>query len=106
MTTIQDHFLSCRNDLISAEAFITLAASVGMFNDDCVKHYPQTVDPRQISSHSFTKRDYVIRRATEADLERLCQLEKLCWRHTRTPRKRILARLQKYPQGQFVLEKE
>src|SRR5215475_2458433 len=55
---------------------------------------------------SFTKRDYIIRRATEADLERLCQLEKLCWRHTRTPKRRIRARLQKYPQGQFVLEKE
>src|SRR5262245_55232407 len=55
---------------------------------------------------SFTKRDYIIRQATEADLERLCQLEKLCWRHTRTPKKQIRARLRKYPQGQFVLEKE
>src|SRR5215813_8448472 len=94
------------NDLISAEAFITLAASVGLFNDDCVSNYPRTSDPGRIISHSFTKRDYVIRRATEADLERLCQLEKLCWRHTRTPKKQIRERLRKYPQGQFVLEKE
>src|SRR5262245_12014043 len=58
------------NDLISAEAFITLAASMGLFNDDCVNRRPWTSDPCRISSHSFTKRDYVVRRATEADLER------------------------------------
>src|SRR6266508_1765833 len=94
------------DDLITAEAFITLAASLGLFNDDCVNRRTQTSDPCRIIPHSLTKRDYVIRGATEADLERLCQLEKLCWRHTRTPKKQILARLQKYPQGQFVLEKE
>jgi len=94
------------DDLINAEAFITLAASLGLFNDDCVNRRTQTSDPCRIIPHSLTKRDYVIRGATEADLERLCQLEKLCWRHTRTPKKQILARLQKYPQGQFVLEKE
>src|SRR5262249_4418229 len=94
------------NDLISAEAFITLAASLGLFNDDCVNRYPQTSDPCRIIPHSLTKREYLIRRATEADLERLCQLEKLCWRHTRTPKKQIRERLRKYPQGQFVLEKE
>jgi acyl transferase domain-containing protein/enoyl-CoA hydratase/carnithine racemase/acyl carrier protein/SAM-dependent methyltransferase/ribosomal protein S18 acetylase RimI-like enzyme len=94
------------DDLINAEAFMTLAASLGLFNDDCVNRYPQTPDPGRIIPHSLTKRDYVIRGATEADLERLCQLEKLCWRHTQTPKKQILARMQKYPQGQFVLEKE
>ncbi|MBZ5509455.1 MAG: SDR family NAD(P)-dependent oxidoreductase, partial [Acidobacteriia bacterium] len=56
--------------------------------------------------HSFIKRDYVIRHATEADLERLCQLERLCWQHTRTSKTQIRSRLQQYPQGQFVLEKE
>ena len=90
---------------ISAEAFITLAASAGLFNDGCVKRYPRTSDPCRISFHRFIKRDYVVRHATEADLERLCQLEKLCWQHTRTSRKQIRLRLQQYPQGQFVLEK-
>src|SRR5262249_51763542 len=94
------------DDLISAEAFITLSASMGLFSDDCVNRYPQTADPGRIGLRSLTKRDYIIRRASETDLRRLCQLEKLCWRHTRTPEKQILARLQKYPQGQFVLEKE
>src|SRR5215469_14545423 len=91
--------------VISAEAFITLAASVGLFNDGCVKRYPHT-GPCRISLHNFIKRDYIVRHATEGDLERLCELEKLCWQHTRTPRKQIRSRLQQYPQGQFVLEKE
>src|SRR6266850_1027174 len=92
--------------LISAEDFITLAASVGLFNDDCVKRFPRSSAPCRISFHSLAKRDYIVRHATETDLDRLCQLEKLCWQHTRTPRKQIRSRLQKYPQGQFVLEKE
>src|SRR3954470_14175326 len=87
---------------ISAEGFITLAASVGLFNDGCVKRYPRTSGPCRISLHCFIKRDYVVRHATEADLERLCQLEKLCWQHTRASRKQLRSRLQLYPQGQFV----
>src|SRR5882672_5051476 len=65
--------------LISAEAFITLAASVGLFNDGCMRRYPRTSGPCRISLHSFVKRDYIVRHAVETDLERLCQLEKLCW---------------------------
>src|SRR2546423_15507700 len=83
----------------TAEAFITLAASAGLFsaglfNDGCGKSHAQTSDSCRVSSDSFTKRDYIVRHATETDLERLCQLEKLCWQHTRTPKKQIRSRLQ------------
>ena len=91
---------------ITAEAFITLAASVGLFNDHYVNRYPRTSAPCQLSLHAFIKRDYVVRHATEGDLERLYQLEEACWQHTRTPKEQIRSRLQRYPQGQFVLEKE
>ncbi|MGC2744995.1 MAG: SDR family NAD(P)-dependent oxidoreductase, partial [Candidatus Angelobacter sp.] len=91
--------------LISAEAFITLAASVGLFNDDGVKRYPRSSGPCQVSQHNFRKRDYVVRNAAESDLDRLCELERLCWQHTQTPAEQIRARLLEYPQGQFVLEK-
>ncbi|HET8888130.1 MAG TPA: type I polyketide synthase, partial [Candidatus Angelobacter sp.] len=92
--------------LISAEAFITLAASVGLFDDDGVKRYPRTSDPCRVSMHNFIKRDYIVRHATESDLARLCELEELCWRHTQTPSEQIRSRLRQYPQGQFVLEKD
>jgi acyl transferase domain-containing protein/enoyl-CoA hydratase/carnithine racemase/acyl carrier protein len=90
---------------ITAEAFITLAASAGLFNDGAVKRHPNTADPCRISFHSLVRRDYVIRHATEGDLERLCELERLCWRHTRSPKKQIQARLRIHPAGQFVIER-
>lgn len=92
--------------LISAEAFITLAASVGLFNRYAVKRYPAVSDFCDVALHCLSKRDYIIRHAVENDLARLNELEKLCWKHTRTSRQRIMARLKKYPRGQFVLEKD
>jgi acyl transferase domain-containing protein/enoyl-CoA hydratase/carnithine racemase/acyl carrier protein len=83
--------------LPTAEACLILAASVGLFNDDGVKRHPLS---------SLAKRDYVIRHAALADLDRLDRLEELCWRHTRTPRTQILSRLQHDPGNQFVLEKD
>ncbi|MCU1348580.1 MAG: Mycocerosate synthase, 6-deoxyerythronolide-B synthase, partial [Acidobacteria bacterium] len=88
-----------------AEAFIILAATAGLFNEGPAERHPRTADPCQVSIHRFVKRDYIVRHAAVSDLERLCELEKLCWQHTRTPKRQIRARLQKYPQGQFVLEK-
>src|SRR5262245_59940080 len=93
-------------DLISAETFITLAASVGLFHEGSVRGSSQASDPCRISLHSLIKRNYVVRRATEIDWERLCELEELCWKHTQTPSEEIRSRLQRYPQGQFVLEKD
>lgn len=90
---------------ISSEAFIVLAGSVGLFSDEPIKHYPNIDSLCRTSLRRFCKRDYVVRYAAEGDLDRLCELEKLCWQHTRTPKQRIRARLQKYPQGQFVLER-
>ncbi|HEU4887433.1 MAG TPA: SDR family NAD(P)-dependent oxidoreductase [Thermoanaerobaculia bacterium] len=52
------------------------------------------------------KRDYIVRHAIENDLERLVELEDLCWQHTRTSARQIRSRLETYPQGQFVLERE
>src|SRR4029077_9199696 len=57
--------------LVSAEAFTILAASVGLFNDDSVKRYQRSSDPSRISLHRLTKRDYIVRYATEDDLVRL-----------------------------------
>lgn len=50
-------------------------------------------------------RGYFVRPAAESDLPRLVQLEALCWQHTRTSQQQLRARLLRYPDGQFVLEK-
>ncbi|WP_129645083.1 GNAT family N-acetyltransferase [Peristeroidobacter agariperforans] len=90
---------------ISSEAFIVVAGSVGLFSDEPIKHYPNIDSLCRSNLRRFCKRDYIVRYAAEGDIDRLCELEKLCWQHTRTPKQRIRARLQKYPQGQFVLER-
>ncbi|WP_129645080.1 SDR family NAD(P)-dependent oxidoreductase [Peristeroidobacter agariperforans] len=53
----------------------------------------------------LSERGYIVRPAAESDLPRLVQLEELCWQHTRTSQQQLLARVQRYPEGQFVLEK-
>ncbi len=91
---------------IGAEDFICLAASVGLFNDKPVARHPRAAGVCRATLHALSRREYTIRHAGAGDLERLCELEKLCWQHTRTPKKLIRARLQKYPEGQFVLERD
>ena len=94
-----------REYLIGAEAFIILAATVGLFNQGPAKRYPQTAGECRMSLHHWLRRDYIVRHAAASDLGRLEELETLCWQHTRSSRSRIARRLQKYPRGQFVLEK-
>ncbi|MBC9915647.1 SDR family NAD(P)-dependent oxidoreductase [Chitinophaga varians] len=96
-----------QQQLISAEAFLILAANAGLFNQYQVKRYPRLSAFCVESLHHLAKRDYQIRFATEHDVESLIQLESLCWaEQLRTSRAQLLARVQQYPQGQFVLEKE
>ncbi|MCP5005244.1 MAG: GNAT family N-acetyltransferase, partial [Planctomycetes bacterium] len=92
--------------LISAESFVILAANVGLFSKVPLKRYPKTLNFCRITLNHFEKRDYVIRHAAVKDLKSLYQLEKLCWKkELKTPDSQIKARIEKYPQGQFVLEK-
>ena len=90
---------------ISAEAFLTLAAGVGLFSDEPATRDAQDSSRCRFSLPKLVRRDYVVRHAAQGDLTRLCELEKLCWQHTRSSRQKIRARLETYPLGQFVLEK-
>ncbi|MEA2490524.1 MAG: polyketide synthase PksN, partial [Acidobacteriota bacterium] len=42
---------------MTADAFITMAASVGLFNNDIPVRYPRSVQPCLISFHDFTRRE-------------------------------------------------
>jgi len=98
-------FNSSQERQFTADAYISVAASQGYFNDGAVWRYPKGPELCQISLHSFIRRDYIVRNAVKGDLDRLSQLEELCWQHTRSSKEQILARLQMNPEGQFVLEK-
>ncbi|HET8772274.1 MAG TPA: class I SAM-dependent methyltransferase, partial [Thermoanaerobaculia bacterium] len=100
------HYLS-HQYLISAEAFVTLAAAAGLFAEGSVQRYPKLASFCRISMHHLRRRDYVVRHAAEGDLEALDRLERLCWpKGSQIPRRLLRARLERYPQGQFVLERD
>lgn len=54
----------------------------------------------------LSQRGYTVRHAAERDLPRLSRLEELCWQHTRATQEQLRARLQRHPDGQFVVEKQ
>lgn len=86
-----------------AESFIILAANAGFFGKVPPQRYPKK--RCQITLHHLQKRDYIVRNARIEDLETLYELEDLCWGKLQTPQQQIKSRLEIYPQGQFVLEK-
>ncbi|MCP4457815.1 MAG: polyketide synthase, partial [Cytophagales bacterium] len=91
--------------LISAESFVILTANVGLFSKVPLNRYPKTLNFCRITLNHFEKRDYIIRHGTTKDLKTLYQLEKLCWKkELQISDSQIKARIEKYPQGQFVLE--
>ena len=91
---------------ITAEALHCLAARVGLFDATRAKRYPADSVVCEASLHAFVARDYRIRHALPRDLDRLCELESLCWRHTRSAASTIRARIEDHPAGQFVLERD
>ncbi|TDR44820.1 acyl transferase domain-containing protein, partial [Tahibacter aquaticus] len=93
-------------ELISAEAFLCLAARCGWFNDGHVRRYPAVSPACSASLHLLGRRAYRIRHAAADDIARLVELEQLCWQHTQSSEATIRARIENHPQGQFVLERE
>ncbi|TNC79273.1 MAG: hypothetical protein C9356_20025 [Oleiphilus sp.] len=100
------HALS-RQYLISAEAFIVLAANVGIFPRSQPKRYPKTLDYCRITLSHFEPREYTVRVAEENDLSSLCRLEELCWSSSNLclSKESIKKRLDTNSEGNFVLEK-
>lgn len=89
----------------SAPALVASLAGEGLFDSEPSGRFPLS-STTAATLHILHKRDYRIRQAVVQDLPRLYQLEELCWQHTRTSKPRLRARVQGYPQGQYVLEKD
>lgn len=91
---------------ISADAFLALAASAGLF---CAEPPPFVRNADGICERALyclSKREYSVRIARATDIDALERLEHLCWiPPLRTPRSSLLARIESFPQGQFVLER-
>ena len=91
---------------ITAESQLVLAANAGLFSNEPVKMLPYDVDFCTQTFCSLQKRDYIIRHPNEQDIDRLVELEELCWQHSVTSKAQLLNRVTKNPRGQFVLEKD
>ena len=92
---------------ISADAFLTLAASAGLF---CAEPPVFTRDGDGVCDralYAMSRRGFTVRFARASDISALERLERLCWiAPLRTGKRALLARIKRYPQGQFVLERD
>lgn len=94
--------------LVEANHFLLAAAQAGLFaRDDVIRRFPRTLSFTRMTLTQFEKRSYRIRWARLGDLPALERLERECWdAELRASDAVLKARVEKYPQGQLVLELE
>ncbi|MGR9012008.1 MAG: SDR family NAD(P)-dependent oxidoreductase [Gammaproteobacteria bacterium] len=94
--------------LVDADEFLFAAAECGLFPRlDFARHYPKTLPFSRITLNWFEKRSYQLRPALMQDLGELLVLDQDCWpENLRAGQEIISARLERYPQGQFVVEQQ
>lgn len=92
--------------LVEPDAFLMAAAEAGLFPDPqfCLR-YPRILPYTRITLNRFQPRPFLVRYARPDDLDQLDALEDECWpADLRAAADRIAARIDRYPEGQFVLE--
>lgn len=92
--------------LVEADVFLMAAAEVGLFPKfEFTKRYPKTFPFTRITLNCFDKRPYTIRHPYLSDLKALVDLENKCWpEHLRASSDEIRQRIERFPNGNCVLE--
>ena len=104
------HFDACQafsmQNLVEADVFLMAAAEAGLFaKHEFSRYYPKTFPFTRITLNWFEKRPYTVRHAHPRDLSALVKLEKACWQAPlQVSEAVILQRLERFPEGQCVLE--
>ncbi len=104
------HFDACQafslQHLVEADVFLMAAAEAGLFAKPGFFYcYPKTFPFSRITLNWFEKRPYTVRHAHPKDLAALVKLEKACWPASlQVSEEVILQRLERFPEGQCVLE--
>jgi acyl transferase domain-containing protein/SAM-dependent methyltransferase/nucleoside-diphosphate-sugar epimerase/acyl carrier protein len=95
-----------RQHLVEAQDFLLAAAEAGLFaRAGFPQRYPRTLPFCRITLNAFECRPYTLRLATQEDLPQLLALEEACWTQAlRAPADTLLARIERFPRGQFALE--
>lgn len=91
--------------LVSASDFLLSAAEVGLFPMAAfIKKYPKTLPFSRITLNYFKKAPYSIRLPNHADVDALLYLESICRPlDKQTQLDQLRARLEQYPDKQFVI---
>lgn len=90
---------------ISADAFVVLAASVGLFCGEPPVFGKNAKGICDRALYILGRREYTVRFARASDIDSLERLEELCWiPQLRASRESLLTRIQEFPEGQFVLD--
>ncbi|MDO9003891.1 MAG: SDR family NAD(P)-dependent oxidoreductase [Aquabacterium sp.] len=94
--------------LADADEFMYAAAENGLFPRlEFARHYPATLAFCRITINWFEKRPYCLRPAFIEDLPSLVALDAACWPASLIAGAAVLqARLERYPQGQWVIEQQ
>jgi acyl carrier protein/GNAT superfamily N-acetyltransferase/SAM-dependent methyltransferase len=94
--------------LVEADVFVMAAAEAGLFaKAGFSKYHPKTFPFTRITLNWFEKRAYTVRHAHPKDLPALLELEQACWAEPlQVSSEVILHRLERFPEGQCVLEME
>jgi malonyl CoA-acyl carrier protein transacylase len=104
------HFDACQafslQHLMEADVFLMAVAEAGLFaKPDFFNYYPRTFPFARITLNWFEKRPYIVRHAHPRDLSALVKLEQACWNTPlQVSEEIILQRLERFPEGQCVLE--
>jgi acyl transferase domain-containing protein/acyl carrier protein/SAM-dependent methyltransferase len=94
--------------LVEAHVFRLALAEAGLFpRPGFSQRFPRAFPFTRITLDWLEKRDYRVRHAVPADLPQLLQLDAACWPEPlRVPHTEWQSRLDRFPEGQFVLEIE
>ncbi|MCP4167536.1 MAG: SDR family NAD(P)-dependent oxidoreductase, partial [Chloroflexi bacterium] len=92
--------------LLEAETYLLALAEAGLFpHYEFGQRYPRHLNATRITLHWLEKRHYHVRQAYYEDLPQLLELESACWPPgMRTSAAVLQQRLERYPEGQLVVE--
>ncbi|MBI1390264.1 MAG: SDR family NAD(P)-dependent oxidoreductase [bacterium] len=95
-----------RQYLVESHVFLTSLAEAGLFpRREYIKRYPRAFPFTRITLNWLESKPWRIRQARLADLPALLQLETRCWAAPlRVDENELRRRLNRYPEGQFVIE--
>ncbi|TVZ38732.1 polyketide synthase PksM/polyketide synthase PksN [Alteromonadaceae bacterium 2753L.S.0a.02] len=101
----ENHNLLFKNLFTDKSTSLDILASIGLFASSEITNSLGFEEYIISLFRRVDEREYLVRKAVDADLPDLVSLEEKCWEHSRTPSDILESRIKCFPEGQLVLEK-